>query len=215
MDWKDTIEAFTLGAFPWISELKKMDIHFKKSNIEISKIDNFFASLFATSIFFYFTNINKYQLIHIWTWWVFILSAFILTIIYFIIFISNKEQVNNNKTNWPIIVCFVLYILIFCSLTTGFGILNVYKDSVVIKGQVHNSAGKCTRSDFSILFNSGKILNFKTNLNGDYVVLIDKDSIDKIQKIEVKNHENEYFSYYTFSEIAVFTSLEDIRLLKQ
>jgi hypothetical protein len=61
-DVKPLLEAFVAGAFPWISQLKALKIHFEIEDFDVSSISNFFASLFAVSIFGFFQYLHPSQL---------------------------------------------------------------------------------------------------------------------------------------------------------
>lgn len=109
MDWTDLIKLFLVGAFPWVSELRNLDIHFDQPNIKTSSIFNFFASLFAMGLFVYSYYVNPYQLIQLPQWGYFLLSSCILTILYFSIFIFNKEKVHQGTRKGVVIVNFIIY----------------------------------------------------------------------------------------------------------
>lgn len=40
-DWTQLAEAFTLGAFPWINQLKRLKIHFELADLDVAAILNF------------------------------------------------------------------------------------------------------------------------------------------------------------------------------
>ena len=215
MDWTDLIKLFGVGAFPWISELRKLDIHFEQPGIKTSSIFNFFASLFAMGIFVYSFYVNPYQLIQLPNWIYFLVGACILTILYFSFYIYFKESVKTGAKKGIVIVQFVIYILIFCSLTTAFGLLKVFKDYVVIDGKVLDSKGKKTEADFNIYFNDGRQIIFKSKQNGTYIVMFKINELEKISKIEVRNDSGDYFDVNTFGEISVFNYLNEIKLIKE
>nr|WP_294858406.1 hypothetical protein [uncultured Fluviicola sp.] len=214
MDWTDLIKLFGVGAFPWISELRKLDIHFEQPGIKTSSIFNFFASLFAMGIFAYSFYVNPYQLIQLPNWIYFLVGACILTILYFSFYIYFKESVKKGMKKGIVIVQFIIYILIFCSLTTAFGLLKVFKDYVVIDGKVLDSKGKTTDADFNIYFNDGRQIIFKSKQNGTYIVMFKINELEKITKIEVRNDSGDHFDVNTFGEISVFNYLNEIKLIK-
>ncbi|MEP3390496.1 MAG: hypothetical protein ABJO02_20050 [Reichenbachiella sp.] len=135
-DWQTISQAFSLGAFPWISQLKKLKIHLDLKNYDSRTINNFFASLFAMSVFIFFNYSHPYQIIHFPTWWIFIIVAFFLSIIYISIFIFFRDRDKDKKYRIVLIISIVVYILIFSSLTAGFGILKVYSRYYVFNGVV-------------------------------------------------------------------------------
>jgi hypothetical protein len=215
MDWTDLIKLFAVGAFPWISEMQKLDIHFEQPDIKTSSIFNFFASLFSMGIFVYSYNVNPYQLIQLPKWIYFLVGACVLTILYFSFYIYFKESVKNGLKKGIVIIQFTIYILIFCSLTTAFGLLKVFKDYVVINGEVIDSKGKPSYADFNISFNDGRQMIFKSDQNGTYTVMFKINELEKITKIEVRNNLGESFDVNTFGEISVFNYLSDIKLIKE
>jgi hypothetical protein len=214
MDWTDMIKLFLVGAFPWISELRNLDIHFAQPNIKTSSIFNFFASLFAMGLFVYSYYVNPYQLIQLPTWIYFLLAACILTILYFSIFIYNKEKVQQGEKKGVVIINFIIYILIFCSLTICFGLLKVFKDYVIINGKVVSAAEKSTSADCNLWFANGRLLNFKSNNAGRFTVMLKTDELDQINKIEAKSNAGETFSVNTFGKMSVFNYLSEIKLVK-
>lgn len=139
-DWTQLAEAFTLGAFPWISQLKRLKIHFEMTDLDVAAILNFFASLFALGIYGYFTYAHPTQAIDLPHWYVFLTLSAMLTVIYFGNFIWQRKQVLQGSVKWPVIFGFVLYLGIFSLLTAGFGTLHVLKDFVVIEGNVVDSS---------------------------------------------------------------------------
>lgn len=214
MNWTDLIKLFGVGAFPWISELRNLDIHFNQPNIKTSSIFNFFASLFAMGIFVYSFYTNPYQLIQLPNWIYFLIGACILTILYFTLYIFYKDEVKNGSKKWIVIIQFAVYILIFCSLTTSFSLLKVFKDYVVINGKVINSRNIVTKADFTISFNDGRQMTFKSNDDGKFIVMFKVNDINIINKIEVKNDDGEGYEINTFGEISVFNYLSNIKLIK-
>lgn len=216
MDWTDLIKLFFIAAFPWISELRNLDIHFEQPNIKTSVIFNFFASLFAMGIFVYSFYVNPYQLIQLPRWGFFLLFAGILTIIFFTLFIYNKEAVKNGKRKGVVVFQFIIYILIFCSLTTCFGLLRVFKEYVVIHGKITDSEKKPTIADFSIKFKDdpNHLMTFRSHSDGKYTVMIKTKDIDKVERIEAKNNSGESFEINTFGEISVFDYLNEVQLVK-
>jgi hypothetical protein len=100
---------------------------------------------FAIGIFAYLTYATPQQILLLlpwWLpWWIDIIFAFVLTIIYFCIFLYQRSSVENKNKRWPIVSNFILYILIFTSLTFGFGRIKVFEDYYVYEGftKVNNS----------------------------------------------------------------------------
>lgn len=198
--WNEAIQAFMLGAFPWISQFKKLDIHFRLKDIEIRSIYNFFASLFSFSIFFYLNYSHPDQLMDLLGWWWFISFSFLLTSIYFTIFFFFREKVNLNILKWPVIINFFVYVLIFCMLTTGYGLLRVYKDYLIIEGKVvEESTGKgIAQAEITIDDSEAKTLkNIVSDRKGRFKVLLnrEKNELSRCKTITV-----EIFSYSRFEK---------------
>lgn len=215
MDWTDLTKLFIVGAFPWISELRNLDIHFEQPNIKTSTIFNFFASLFAMGIFVYSYYVNPYQLIQLPRWGYFLLFACLLTILFFALFIYSKEAVKRGKQKGVVILQFSIYILIFCSLTTCFGLLRVFKDYVVVHGKVVSSTNQPTIADFNIYFKEDRQMTFRSNAKGVYTLMINTKDVDRITKIEAKNSFGEGFEINTFGQVSVFDYLDKVQLVKQ
>lgn len=183
--WTELIQSFTIGAFPWMSQLKSLKIHYVRDDLSIASIDNFFASLFSFSIYAYFSYASEIQLIYLPEWYYFILLALILSILYLTIFIYCKEKVKSKDSRWPIILNFIIYISIFVSLTFGFGLLKVYDGYYVLKGKVTDmNAQPIEGTDVEI---SNDQTTYKettiTNRNGEFYLLIDKKEIDGINSL--------------------------------
>lgn len=136
-DWQVYTEAFALGAFPWISQLKKLNIHFDSDGLDLKGIFNFFASLFAMSIYLYINGaLPKTVLYYLPAWYWFIITAFILALLYFGMFIYTRSSVSQGRMKWPIIFNFILYLALFSNLTSGFGLLRILQENYMFTGKI-------------------------------------------------------------------------------
>ncbi|ELR69044.1 hypothetical protein C900_05529 [Fulvivirga imtechensis AK7] len=205
-DWGAYVQTFTLGAFPWISQLKKLDIHFKSKGFDAHGIYNFFASIFSMSIFIYMSESLPYEIINFPSWWIFIISAFVLCLIYIFIYIYYKNDVNSDKMKWPIFVNFVSYVLLFCTLTTGFGLLKVHYGYYYFKGRVVNEKEEPISSAFlEVRGNSNEVINeFYSDDKGVFNILIAKDDFEKCRSFiilkENYHEEKGYISKAAFND---------------
>jgi len=195
MDVWTIIGAVGAGLFPWVSQFKKLDIHFKIQSFNLKSIFNFFASLFGASVFLYLDRLGEYDLIYWPNWSYFIITAFILTMIYFVILIYKSTDVNSNNSKWPICVNFLTYISIFVSLTIGFGLLNTYSDYFVIKGVVVSNNGDVVENaSITVMYkdNTGSPLRLTTQRDGEFAFLIKKEDYNNynnilVQKVDFQN----------------------------
>ncbi|WP_452226820.1 hypothetical protein [Lacinutrix cladophorae] len=208
-DFTTIIESFLVGAFPWISQLRGLDIHFKIPSFNLKSIFNFFASLFSLSIFLYMNRLDVYDFIYWPDWKLFIGIGFILMISYFVVLIYRMSDVNSNKSKWPIILNFITYILIFSCLTTGFGLLKTYKDHYVVKGiVVNNKEELIEKSIITLLYKNDSQYDVRTmtNLDGKYSLVIPKEIANDFNKLEViKNGYKNYSEQ--FGNISALKSL--------
>ncbi|WP_103068260.1 hypothetical protein [Aquimarina sediminis] len=183
------IESFLIAGFPWISQLKNLNIHFKIQSFELKSIYNFFASLFGVSIYIQLNRLGTYDLLYWPNWMVFIVGAFILTLIYMFTLIYKYKEVNSNKISWPIITNFIVYVLIFCCLTSGFGLLETYTDHYVIKGIVtDHENSKIERAQLGVMSKNVEKypdLVTLTKQDGSFSILIPKKNAHEYNEIEV------------------------------
>lgn len=217
-NWNDVIPLFFLGAFPWITQLTKLEIHFESPNLNAKSIFNFFACLFSIAIFSYSIYVHPEQLIALPHWWWFTLSALILTFGYFAVFLYLREKVKNDNLKWPILVNFIIYIFIFCSLTTGFGLLKVYKDYILVEGRVisNTSMNGIVEAEITITDSEEEALkHIMTDKNGKFKLLLKKTDLPDCKGISVT-----CFSYKTFKKTvktgsSIIYFLKEIKLVSE
>lgn len=178
-DWTRVAGGLSLGVFPWISQLRQLDLHFKRSNLDLKSIDNFFASLFAIGIAAYGNWAPPDQLLDLPRWYWCLLAALLLTVVFFSIFLYNREGVAapGSALRWPIILNFVLYNGVFCCLATGFATLAVYQDYVIVEGRVIMQTGGAPIADATIeLSTEGQLARYTalTNLQGRFRLVVPK-----------------------------------------
>ena len=215
-NWETVIQAFLLSAFPWISQFKKLDIHFESPNLKARSIFNFFASLFALAIFSYTNYVHPDQLIALPQWWWFTLLSLILTFGYFALFLYLKEKVKNNALKWPILVNFFIYIFIFCSLTIGFSLLKVYQNYILVEGKVILDTSEKEFVDAEITISDSKgdaLKHIRTDRNGEFKLLLEKTDLPVCKSISVT-----CYSYITFDKTvktgsSIIYFLKEIKLL--
>ncbi|MET0393460.1 MAG: carboxypeptidase-like regulatory domain-containing protein [Chitinophagaceae bacterium] len=187
-NWDDIAKLFLVGAFPWISEFKKLEIHFKTDGVNLSAIYNFFASLFACSLFVYSYYASPYQLLWLPSWGAFIFIAVVLVVAYFIIFFLGMKKVNEGKSKPLVIINFVLYITIFCSLTVGFAKVKLFKDYYIMSGRVLDAGTKTPVRDADVMLMAGgsaEAMQTVTNRSGEFSFFIDRPLFNKIDKVQV------------------------------
>ncbi|MEP3836924.1 MAG: hypothetical protein ABJM36_04725 [Algibacter sp.] len=181
------LESFLIGAFPWISQLKQLDIHFKIPGFNLKSLFNFFASLFSASIYIYLERLGIYELIYWPDWKTLIIISFIMMFTYFTLLIYKWNEVNTGILKWPIILNFVLYIFIFCTLTSGFGLLKTYKNHYVIKGIVISEDGsELLDKTYIRLEHSSKpnlSISRMTTKKGEFSLLIEKKMADEYNRL--------------------------------
>ncbi len=214
-NWEIYIQAFLLGAFPWISQLKKLNIHFQIPDTELKGIYNFFASILAISIFLYIGGtLPKTILVNLLDWFWFIGIAGISSFFYFIVYIYKRDQVQKGTIKWPIILNFVFYMIIFSSLTTGFGILKIYTNNYVIVGKIINiinsepvEKAKLTITDIR----NNVIAADYSNKKGQFLILIDHKKFKDCKFMKVETDRYEYIRQ-TIVDIGLIE--EDMSLIK-
>jgi hypothetical protein len=138
--WLKPLEALAAGGFPWLSQLRALNIHFAPQGVDVKGILNFFASLFAVAAYGYCTYASPHQLLFLPPWWLFVAMAFVMSFAYFSLFLYARGRVNAGSARWPILVAFPLYVLLFSSVTLGFGLLKLYENNLVVTGRVTDSA---------------------------------------------------------------------------
>ena len=217
MDWgTETAKLAAIGAFPWISEFRRLDVHFNTKGIKLSSIYNFFASLFATGIYSYSYYIDPYQSTDLPPWYFFLLMACLLTIIYFSLFFYFKERVEKGGEKGIVIVNFFLYILIFCSLTFGFSILKIFKDDLVIHGRIYDDQDRpAHKTDIEIRTVSNRKFTLESDDHGIFTLFLDRKYADSIEAVHLIDRvTGEELEVNTFGRAAVLTLLKDIKLTK-
>ena len=186
-DWSDLIAAFAAGAFPWISEFKRLPIHFEIPGLQISAIFNFFGSLFALAVYGYCVYAHPTQVVDLLpAWYWLLIFAFVLTVLFFSLFLFFRTQVKDEKRRGVVIVSFVAYVGLFASLTGGFGSLKLLNDYVVVSGTVVDSVNTGIAGvDIEITDTRSYRRAAKTDTRGRFNLLIEKDSASRITQAKV------------------------------
>jgi 5-hydroxyisourate hydrolase-like protein (transthyretin family) len=119
-----------------------------------------------------------------------------------------------------VIINLAIYILIFCSLTTGFSLLRVYKPYYVVQGQVLDETTNrgIENLDVSIFRKiedeKTQYSTTKTDSNGNYIILVKKEDADKVNLAEFNN--GQYNGEAVFSgESGMFSTMKVFKLGKE
>lgn len=217
MGWDDIIKLFLVGAFPWISEFKRLEIHFNVKGFNLSAIYNFFASLFACALFTYSYFVSPYQLVSLPPWWVFMLISFILIIVYFIIFFFYSAAVNEGKRKPLVIVNFISYVLIFCCLTIGFAEVKLFKQFHVLSGRVVDKQSLKPIPYADVVLQGEAInqwMDSRTNKKGGFTFFIDSASFKMLKKIRVTAVNYETDEKIFLGESSIYTYSKSIEMNK-
>lgn len=189
-DWQVYTEAFALGAFPWISQLKKLNIHFDSDGLDLKGIFNFFASLFAMSIYLYVNGaLPKTVLYHFPAWYWFMIASFICALLYFGLFIYKRAEVSTGKLKWPILVNFVLYLFLFINLTSGFGLLRILQENYIFEGHVQMQSSTDDLKGAKITIKDIKgvecLASDISDGGGDFILVLSKEDFAKCNRFTV------------------------------
>ena len=198
-DWYNLAEAFVAGGFPWISQFRQLEIHFKLGDeTDLRTVFNFFGSLFATSIYGYSIYAHPIEVVSMPAWWVFILTALVLTVFYLGLFLLFGRAKRTTFSIFIVITSFVIYVGIFCSLTAGYGALRVFEGYYILRGQVVDSKTRTGVPDAEIDFSgdSGYGAVVRADKEGKFVHLIEKKDLDGINEVLVtkKGYRNDPLS---------------------
>jgi len=187
-EWSNLAEAFVVGGFPWISQFKQLKIHFKfNDGTDFRTIFNFFGSLFATSIYGYSIYAHPIEVVSMPAWWVLILVALLLTVIYLALYLFFGRAARSPSSIAAVVAGFVIYVGIFCSLTGGFGVLRLLEDHYILRGKVLDSANGAPvpAAELDFTGDGGYRDLVRTDEDGKFVHLIEKDALDKINEVKV------------------------------
>jgi hypothetical protein len=124
-----------------MTQLRRLDLHFKYRGHDLRSVFNFFASLFAFAAFAYCTYATPAELLWLTNWIWYLGVGLVMAVAYFAILFTLREAVEAEKDakKWPVLVNFVLYILLFVSLTTGFALIRLRGAYILVTGTVRNS----------------------------------------------------------------------------
>lgn len=199
-DLSGLAQAFVLGAFPWVSQLRQLDIHFKRGDYDCAAVFNLFASLFACAFFMYSRQAHPTQFVAWPAWYYFLAAAFLFTVAYFVLFILGRDRVKEGKWTPAIVVNFVLYVSIFVALTSGFGLLRLFEPYVVIRGTVVDETGApLTAVDVELSNPEGYARSTVTDDRGGFVILVEKDALNEITRGVFTTHNGDRNRQVTFA----------------
>lgn len=201
------IVSIGVGIFPWISQIKGLDIHFKNRNFPLKTIFNVFASLFSLAIFYGIGQAQTTDLLEKPHWAYFIVLGFIVLILYFIVLFYKRSSVNSGQSKWPIILNFALYSIFFASITIGFGLQRPYQDHYILNGSLNLKEIGLEPSENKIeIFlypktHSSKILHEIPKKNGKFRFKIKKESFENYNRLFINGTGFQPINY-TFSSIS-------------
>ena len=187
-DWYNLAEAFMAGGFPWISQFRHLEIHFKLGDdTDLRTVFNFFASLFATSIYGYSIYAHPIEVVSMPAWWVFLFAALFLTAVYLGLFLLFGRAQRTTFSILVVIASFFLYVGIFCSLTAGFGVLRVFEGFYILRGQVVDSKTRTGVPGAEIDFAGGNGYRafVIADKDGEFVHVVEKKDLDRINEVQV------------------------------
>ncbi len=190
MDWSLYVGAFGLGAFPWISQIKSLKIHFRNRTQDFRSVNNVFASVFSISIYLFLGgSLSKSILVNIPEWYVFMIMAAISAIVFFSIYLYCYDRVLNHGIKWPIVVNLILWMSLFANLTFGFGVLRIYTNNTVVKGTIFHDLKErsLSKSKIAVYDLTGtEVASAITNRKGQFVLLVPNDKSPNCRRFEVR-----------------------------
>jgi hypothetical protein len=214
-DWTVYVALFVAGGFPWITQIKNLQIHFVYADKELQEIFNSFASLFSFSLFFFIktTIVDQFAQIREY-WWLLLFLALILVAAYLVIFLSYLTK--GKIINLPgIIIAFIIYISIYCTLVSGFSLLYLEKDYFFIKGNVtgENNEGVDNAAILVLDEDETILKRISTNNSGKFYAVLPKKN--KFKRFEVYAKGFKYTRKTLTDSSELINKLEEIKLYKQ
>lgn len=216
MNYLDFI-AIGVGLFPMMDQLLKLDIHFKIKSFPLKLIYNIIASLFS---FFFFTFLKFSDtniLLDFPKWYIFLIIAGVLFLIYFFILVYKRAEVNSGKIKWPIILNLPIYVLFFVCLTVSFGLLSFRETNYVIEGRINNApVGLLDKLKIEILHSDNIKKNITPKINmddGTFRFALPKEEKDKYDYIYIfDNNSNAYFDENISGKNDLESKVENINI---
>jgi hypothetical protein len=168
--------------------------------LELAAIFNFFASLFAVGLYAYCSYAHPTQVIGLPAWYYFLGAAIPLTVVFFVVFLYHRDRVKSGAELWPVVVNFVLYISIFATLTTGFGILKIFEPYLVIQGVVVDEAGNGLGNvDVEVSDQQTYVRSGITDGEGRFIILVDKTRVESLTRAVMTSSDGARERQITFS----------------
>lgn len=169
-DWSIYIALFVAGGFPWITQIKNLDLHFSYGGQSFKEVFNAFASLFSFSIFFFMkAAVSDRFAFFFGFWWAILLIAFLLIVVYLYILMYRRE----NKGIYGMLIAFVIYVSIFCTLVGGFGLLYFEKDYYMISGKIEGVKNEKVKIE---IYSGNKLTKaVLSDRDGDFYLTLRKD----------------------------------------
>lgn len=185
MDWQKVAETSASFSIPYLTAFTQLPIFFRNwKNIYVVV-----ASLIAASIYacIRYTDPN-FLFLSLSNWWIFIIAAFALIILYIFIFTRHgADPVNKKVPVWGLMI----FVLLYASIIVSFSLLFQSFDHRLVKGKITDEQGKPVQGATVNLYfktNDGSevvALGGKTNANGISQRYFTKEKADKLEFFEV------------------------------
>ena len=177
--------AVVIAASPWLSELKKLPLHFNFPGLpQIKEINNVFATIISGILYIFVKNSPPSYLIVMWPWWTFLIFSFLSFAIILSLLIWKKEDVEKDRTRWPVILHSTFYIVLFCSITIGCGLVKLLESHVHLAGKATAAEeGSPVKNVLVQLYDKEERIRCQVqgDAKGFYEALIKKDTFDRIK----------------------------------
>lgn len=192
-DFRDTVKILGLGAMPWLNYLKPLRWHLRVANFNPVPVFNAVATICAALLsYLYYESENPLELWVPPVWW--LLPLFIVpAAVYFTLFLAYRESVQKGIRKWPLLVAFLVYIGLFCSLAVVAGNLEIRRVFWIVRGQVINAEGKAGIEGARVdLVGEGEPVTYDTtNADGSFLLAVDRSAkLDEflVNKTGFKEH---------------------------
>lgn len=177
--------AAVVTASPWLSELRGLPLHFKPTILpNLKEINNVFATIFSGAFYIFVRNSPPNYLIDLWPWWTFLILSFVCFITILSLLLWKKKDVNNDKTKCPIVLHSGFYIILFCSITMGCGLVKLLEDHVYLDGKaIEAEQGSSVKNVLVQLYDVNEKIRCQVqgDAKGHYETLISKDTFGSIK----------------------------------
>lgn len=182
-DWGMHVAATGVSLSPWLTEIKKIPLHFSPPQLKnLKEVNNILATVFAGAIYTYVTFSLPSVILGLLSWWYYWIIAGVCAVGMLILLLWKKSVVNTKGTPWPAVLHSILYITMFCLVTLSFGQLNILKEYVPIYIAVYDSKTDAPLPAFvSMQKPSGAdVFKCHANENGKASVILDRVTFENI-----------------------------------